>query len=321
LGYQPHPFARALRGKGTNLLGLIVRKVDDAFFAELTESISNVAGQEGYELVLGYANERPDRALTLSEVFDLRSCDGLFLVGDLKEYEDQTFLERLVAHRLVVSLSRGSQDIVSHTPSVSVDNRKGTFLALNYLASLGHRQIAFIDGSRQGDLLERMDAYRSFMAAHLRDQHKDLIQSGENSYAGGYGAMGRLLALPSPPTAVLAADDTMAIGALRAAWDAGYEVPKDLSVIGFDDIKVAAYSHPPLTTIRQSAVEIAQRAVPLLLQMVREESVPSPLPHYLVEPQLVVRGSCAAPRVGEVARADPSAEDTSQGVVNIRASH
>lgn len=296
LQYQPHPSARALRGKSTHLLGLIVREIGDPFFAELVEVITNIAKVQGYDLVLGYARSDPEKALALSEVLDPRRCDGLFLLGDLKESaEDHAFLSQMKERHLVVSVCRGSQGLSGGNPCVNVDNRKGTFMALNYLAQLGHHRIAFLDGSRLGDLRERLDTYCEFMRQRFGELCGEYIQSDENSYAGSYRAMQRLLSLQSPPTAVFAVDDTMAIGALKALSDMGYAVPKDVSVIGFDDIKIAAYLQPSLTTIRQPIEKMGQKAVELLLEMMMEKSVPDPVPRFLMEPELIVRDSCAPP--------------------------
>jgi DNA-binding LacI/PurR family transcriptional regulator len=296
LSYRPHPFARALRGKSTNLLGLIVREIDDPFFAQLIEVIGNVAKEEGYDLMLGYAKSDPEEALALSEILDLRHSDGLFLLGDLKESpEDHTFLAKMGENRRMVSVCRGSQELVGNTPSVGVDNRKGAFLALDYLAQLGHHRIAHINADRVGDLWERMEVYCEFMQDRFTESRQEYVQLDENSYEGGYRATQRLLSLPHPPTAIFATDDTMAIGALSAASDMGRLVPRDVSVIGFDDVKIAAYLRPALTTVRQPIEKIGEKAVELLLEMIREGSTPDPLPRLLIEPELVVRDSCAEP--------------------------
>lgn len=299
LAYRPHPSARALRGKGTNLLGLIVREIDDPFFAQLIEVISNVAKENGYDLVLGYAKSDPQEALALSEMLDLRFCDGLFLLGDLQESpEDHSFLARMVGENMLVFLCRGSgEDLVGDSPSVGVDNRMGAQLALEYLAGLGHRRIAFVGSGRVGDLLERQEAYGSFMREHFGQPAPEYEQLAENSYRGGYEATARLLALPEPPTAIFAADDTMAIGALKVAADRGRRVPGDLSIVGFDDTKIAPYLQPALTTIRQPIAEIGRQAVDLLLAMIRGKAAPEPPIHRVIEPALVVRDSCSPPRL------------------------
>jgi LacI family repressor for deo operon, udp, cdd, tsx, nupC, and nupG len=296
LDYQPHPLAQALRGKGTHLLGVIVREIDDPFFIELIETISNEATERGYDLVLGYARSDPQQALELSEILDLRHCDGLFLLGDLKESpDDRTFLKKMAERYLVVSVCRGSGELVNDTVSVSCDNRKGAFAALSYLHKLGHHRIAFVDGSRLADIGERKEAYLEFMASRCGSSCREYIQSDENSYQGGYRATKRLLSLPETPTAIFASDDGMAVGVLKAASDMGYRVPRDVSVIGFDDIKIAAYLQPSLTTVRQPIESIGRQAVDLMLKMVEAKSVPALVPHILMEPELIVRGSCAPP--------------------------
>ena len=123
-------------------------------------------------------------------------------------------------------------------------------------------------------------------------------QLGENSLEGGYRSMARLLALSEPPTAVFGADDMMAIGAMRAAAVSGWLVPGDLSVVGFDDIKVSAYLNPSLTTVHQPIEDLARGSIDLLLASIRAKTAPEPPPHLILEPTLVVRESCAAPRAG-----------------------
>ena len=297
LGYRPHPGAQALRGRSTHLLGLIVREIDDPFFAQLIEVIGNVAKEKGYDLVLGYAKSDPEEALALSEMMlDLRYCDGLFLLGDLKESpEDHTFLAKMGGSHRLVSVGRGSRQLVGNTPSVGVDNRKGAFMALDYLAQLGHRRIGHINAGRVGDLQERMEAYTDFMTDRFGESRPEYVELDQNTYEGGYRATQRQLSLPSPPSAIFATDDTMGIGALSAACDMGLVVPRDVSIIGFDDVTIAAYVRPALTTVRQSIERIGEKTVELLLDIVEQESIPDPLPHFLMEPELVIRDSCAPP--------------------------
>ena len=298
LGYRPHPGARSLSGRGTGLLGLITREINDPFFAELIEVVSNAAKEQGYDLVLGNAKSDPENALALRDrMLDPRYCDGLLLCGDLRESpEDNTFLDKMGRDHRLVSLSRGSQYLVHNTPSLGIDNRKGTFLALDYLAQLGHRRIACMNVGRVGDLWERLETYREFMWDSFGKIPDEYVQLTENSYRGGYKATKCLLSLAVPPTAIFAMDDTMAIGALAAAADKGCVVPADLSIIGFDDLDVAAYARPALTTIRQPLEELGRKAVDFLVMMIRGEAPSDPEPRLLLEPKLIIRDSCAPPR-------------------------
>ena len=294
LGYRPHPGARALSGKSTGLLGVIVREINDPFFAELIEVISNVAKEEGYDLVLGNAKRDPENALTLRDwMLDLRYCDGLLLCGDLQESaEDRTFLAKMGRDHRLVSVSRGSKQLVGNTPAVDIDNRKGVFLALDYLAQLGHRRIACLNAGRVGDLWERLEAYSEFMRDRFGGVPEEYVQPAENSYKGGYEATKCLLSLSTPPTAIFAMDDVMAIGALAVAIDMVWAVPGDLSIVGFDDMDVATYIRPALTTVRQPMEEVGRKAVGLLLEMIDGEVSSDPWPHLFLEPELIIRDSC-----------------------------
>jgi DNA-binding LacI/PurR family transcriptional regulator len=297
LAYRPHPGARLLRSKTTNLVGLIVREVEDPFFTRLTLQIRLALKARGLDLVLGYAEADPREALILSEVMtDLRYCDGLILAGDLQESEqDMHQLSHMSWDIPLVQVCRGSSDLVENNPSVSTDNRAGVRMALDYLVGLGHQHIAFLGGGRPGDLQERQQAYRDFMLQRFGNLHADVIQPAENSLEGGRQGMQALLSLPNPPTAVFASDDTMAIGAQSAAFEHGLRVPQDLSLVGFDDIAISQYLTPPLTTVRQPVEAISQQAVALLVERISAGDAPKgDHRHISLLPELVVRSSCQA---------------------------
>jgi len=148
---------------------------------------------------------------------------------------------------------------------------------------------------RVGDLWERLEAYREFMQEGFGGVPENDVQPTKNSYDGGYKATKRLLSLPTPPTALFAMDDTMAIGALGAAVDMGWAVPADLSIVGFDDMEVAAYVRPALTTVRQPTEELGRKALELLLTMIEGEVPCDPCPRLVLEPELIIRDSCGPP--------------------------
>ncbi len=297
LSYRPHPGARLLRGKGANLLGLILREIDDLFFAQVVQVISQAAQEKGWEIVLGYARNDPHEALRLSELMlDLRYCDGLFLLGDLHESpEDRSFLVQMNRNMPLVQLCRGNNKLVGNIPSVNVDNAKGAALALNYLLELGHSRIAFIGSERLGDLYERQEAYIQFMQNHFGGVPPGYLQQAANNLEGGYQAMSRLLSLRTPPTAVFASDDMMATGALRATYVHQKQVPQDISLIGFNDIKLASFLTPPLTTIRQSTEQLGKKAVQLILSLINGNYGQNNPQHIIIEPELVIRTSCSVP--------------------------
>jgi DNA-binding LacI/PurR family transcriptional regulator len=297
LSYRPHPGARLLRSKTTNTLGLIVREIEDPFFAQLTRQIRSAAKARGYEIALGYAEAEAAEALKISELMiDLRYCDGLLLAGDLQETgEDVERLNRMGWNIPLVLACRGSSQLVGSNASISTDNRAGALLVMEYLTSLGHREIAFLGGGRAGDLQERQETYRQFMQTHFGTVNPLYIQSAENSMAGGNQGMQALLSLPQRPTAVFASDDNMAVGAMHAAYQQGVRVPQDISLIGFDDISIAAYLTPPLTTIRQPVEALSQQAVALIENLIKGESdALEQAQHISLMPELVIRASCRA---------------------------
>ncbi len=299
LGYRPHPGARALSGKRTNLIGVIVRELCDPFFADLIDAVSLAAKEKGFDLVLGNARRDPAQALALrDQMLDMRYCDGILLCGDLHESaEEQDFLVRMGSDHRLVSVARGSGALVEGMSSIGVDNEAGIRLAMDYLIGLGHRQIACLDAGRVGDLWERLETYRRVMQERFGGVPDGLVEEAENSYSGGYTAARQLLARPSPPTAILAMDDVMAIGVMASARDMGLSVPQFVSVIGFDDMAVSTYVRPALTTLRCPIRELGEQAFELLLRIIEEEDdAPDEETHIRLQPELVIRESCGKPR-------------------------
>jgi DNA-binding LacI/PurR family transcriptional regulator len=299
LSYRPHPGARALSGKNSYLLGLIVREISDPWFACVVDAISGTAKEHGYDIVLGNARRDAREALALRDtMLDLRFCDGLLLCGDLQESsEDSSFVSRMGQRHRLVSVSRGCRQLPSHIPYVGVDNRAGALLALEHLAGLGHRRIGCISAGRVGDLRDRVEAYHDFMRVRFGDRLEGQVELDENSYEGGYRAARRLVALPTSPTAIFAADDRLAIGAICALKEMGCRVPADVSIVGFDDMEFTAYFRPALTTVRQPTEEIGRKAVEMVLDMVEGRASPGePDTQHLLQPVLVIRDSCASCR-------------------------
>jgi DNA-binding LacI/PurR family transcriptional regulator len=285
LGYRPHPFARALRGAPSMLLGAIVRDITDVFFASAIEALSIEARARGYSVVLGTARAEADEALALTAVLEARQCDAIVLLGDLRD--EPRLVDDLRRARIpVVALWHGSH--AAPFPSVSVDNRAGIRAALDHLHALGHRRVAFCGHESLLDVDERRAAFEERAAELDMEARRDLVRHTENTFAGGEAALSELLALPEPPTAVLAATDVIAIGLIHAAYERGVRVPDDLSVVGFDDVPLAAAVVPGLTTVRMPVADMVGAAVERVVDGAAEEGVEAPPPF---APTLVVRGS------------------------------
>ena len=291
LGYTPNPLARALRGARSALLGLIVREVGDPFFAPVIDAITTEARRRGYSVVLGHAHSRAQEAAVLQTALTTQHCDGTILLGDLRD-DPKLWASLLSGKVSLVGLCQGARS--PQIPVVNVDNAQGTHLVLDHLYQLGHRRIAFVQAGWIGDGRERQRAYRAFMRERNLPIPHGYTQPSDNDFAGGFAAAQALLALPRPPTAIFAASDVVALGVLKAAASRGVRVPDQLSVAGFDDIPVAAYAIPSLTTARQPIEEMARLAVARVLDGAGQRAGADGRLR-LVQPTLITRESCAPP--------------------------
>jgi len=287
LGYRPNPLARALRGMRTMLLGVIVRDITDPFFGSAIEAASIEASQRGYNIVLGHAHGRADEAIALWRVLESRHCDAILLLGDMSD-QPRLISDLREAQVPVVALWQGSH--TEGIASVSVDNRAGMMAVLEHLAELGHRRIGFVAGRRLGDISEREEAYLAFIDQLGEPRREGYVQHLNNVPTAGTTALRHLLALPEPPTAVVASTDVLAIGVLHEAHERQLRVPADLSVTGFDDIPLAAFTVPALTTVRMPVREMVGTAVRMVVDEASTDRTDPP-PPLVLQPSLVVRSS------------------------------
>jgi DNA-binding LacI/PurR family transcriptional regulator len=292
LGYRPNPLARGLRGASTMLLGVIVRDITDTFFTGAIEAATVEASRRGYNLVLGHAHARADEAIALWGVLEARHCDAILLLGDMRD--QPRLIEDLAGDSLpVVALWQGSTPM--DIPSVTVDNRAGIHAVLDHLTDLGHRRIAFVGGRLLGDIKERQEAYVDYLTDRGDPPPDGYVQHGLNEPGAGAAALERLLDRPDPPTAVVASTDVLALGLLHAADERGLRVPDDLSITGFDDIAMAAFSVPALTTVRMPVREMVEKGIQMALSEIGQsddsEQTDDTEPPPMFEPALVVRDS------------------------------
>ncbi len=293
LGFTPNPLAKALRGGRSNLIGLIVREIADPFFSNLIQALSNSARNKGYQIVLGYVHSDPGTALEMSRVLDTRFLDGLIVMGDLRDDEHAVVAETLENNPAVVALCRGTSP--SSLFTINIDNVAGIQMLFKHLFALGHRRIGFLECGWVVDIAERKQAFIHCMQANGLEIAPGWIQKAGSGMAGGYAAMQVLVEQPNRPTAVIAADDLTAVGALKAALDSGLRVPDDLSITGFDDVEMASYVHPSLTTIRQPINTLAEDAIDHLIALIKSPSDNNDTV-MRVQPELIVRGSTARVR-------------------------
>jgi LacI family transcriptional regulator len=287
LNYQPNRVARSLRNRKTTTLGVLLPNSANPFFAELLHSIESCCFDLGYSVILGNANDDPKRELFYLDVLLSKQVDGILLVstGAYKEVLE------IVTRRRVPTVMIDRPAAEPRVDTVYIENEQGGRIATEYLLSLGHRAIAVIgDASPPAPTIERMAGYRSALRAAGLAVNEGYIVTSNYMHEGGYRACQQLLHLPERPTAIFACNDMMAIGALCAIHGVGLRVPQDISVIGFDDISLASYTVPRLTTIAQPLAEIGRIAVEYLLQ--RLNSPDAPLHQKCLPVALVERDSC-----------------------------
>lgn len=293
LGYRPNPLARGLRGASTNLIGAVVRDFSDPFFAGVVEALVVESMSHGYNVVLGHAPVSATEAVPLTAVLETRHTDAVILLGDMQDHPQvqadlrSTFLP-------VVALWPGTNPL--GFPTVDADDRAGIRAGLNHLTTLGHRRIAMVSAELPGGYRVRDDAYSAFMKEELGGVPDGYLRRCPNTLAGGDSALRSLMDMAEPPTAVVTSTDVVAIGVLHAAHSLGVAVPAQLSVVGFDDILMAAHTVPALTTLRMPIAEIVRHAVAQAVALARDgEDVHSQPSLTVYEPSLVIRDSTAPP--------------------------
>jgi len=257
LDYRPSEVARALKRRSTQTLGLIVTDIENPYFPQLVRSVEDAAREAGYFVLLGNAADDPDREGSYLDLLADRRVDGLIVAASSLGGRHR---EWLAAPRVPVVLVNTVAPEVA-LPAVLSDNVDGGRLAAAHLLGLGHRRFAYLKPpARNEDAKARLAGVRTALDDAPGDVEL-VIANGDALVPGGEQAALEVLDLAPDTTAVIAYNDLMAIGALRALRQRGRRVPADASVIGFDDIAVAAYVDPPLTTIAQRTDEMGRWAV------------------------------------------------------------
>lgn len=295
LNYTPNSQARALVSGKSKLLGLIISEITNPFFPELIQEFEKVAVKQGYEILIGSTNYEPKTMEICARRMFERQVDGVAIMTFGIE---QFLLDRFASDDVPVIFI----DIPSKRPRsniLSVDYRAGIWEGVQHLAELGHRKLAFISGPLQhcsagARKAAFLDCIRD---AGIKPNQNWLIE-GDHTLEGGRDAMKKILALPKRPTAIMCSNDMTAIGVQHALFDANLKIPGDFSLIGFDDIHLAEYTIPPLTTVQMSCKDLAQAAITSLLSRLQpqEGKVKREEP---ITTRLVVRRTTGPPKVSE----------------------
>lgn len=289
LGYRPNRVAINLQRQSTKTIGLIIPDINNSFFAELIGGVESASQQSGYDLLLTNSNDRQKDEIQHIQALADRSVDGLIVVMSaeshgLREQESFQALHDTGVPTVLLDCFSSAADF----STVTIDNSGGAELAVDHLIKLGHRRIACVSGPRGPVTNEdRLTGYSTALERAGIKVENELIVEGDFRYQSGYAAA--QLLLPHKPSAIFCLNDLMAYGVVRALRERKIKIPKDISVVGFDDIFFSSVLEVPLTTVRQSIGNIGETAANVLINEVQDKTAEKR--HIVLPPQLVVRKS------------------------------
>lgn len=297
LGYVPNTAARGLKTNRSRVLGVIVRRIDDPFFSEVLQGIEDVLHEAGYSLFLSASHRDPVREKEIMQAMGERRVDGVIISSTQIRPEHIRQLDRFDVPLVLINNQAIDEPAVHSVYHADAD---GNQQMTQHLLAQGHRRIAYMGNARGGKSnAERARGYEAGLAKAGFPPQPDWQVLGANGQPdGGRDAMRQILALTERPTAVVCYNDMMAIGAIQAVTAAGLRVPEDISITGFDNIELAAYVSPPLTTFHQPKYELGQEAAAMMLRVLGEEMdtvVSTQSDVIMLHGELIQRHSTAAP--------------------------
>jgi len=293
LNYVPNTQARALVSGKSRLLGLIVSDITNPFFPELIQEFEKAALAKGYEILIGSTSHDPRTLELCGRRMLERKVDGIAVMT----FAMEVLFSQRFADQAIPMVFLDAPTKREHTTTLTVDYRSGINEGVDHLAALGHRRIGFISGPlrlRSAQARKRV-FLQSLAGAGLKPNPRWMIE-GDHTLDGGRDAMQKLLSLRTLPTAIMCSNDMTAIGVQHSLFAANLKVPADFSLIGFDDIHLAAYTIPPLTTVRMSCAELAEKTVASLCLHLQPEANGGRKIEKKIPTQLVVRQTTGVPR-------------------------
>lgn len=296
LNYSPSSLARALVTRRTHIVGVIVHDILDPYFAEIVRGVEDVARENGYLAIVCNSDRQIDTETKYLTMLRDYQADGVILAGGGLSGEGADVLMQVVDQ---MQAGERRTSIISLAPQhfstrlVTIDNLEASRQATQHLIELGHRRIGFVTGpSNLTTTSLRLQGYREAIIRAGIEPDEALIAPGNFDLESGRAAAEYLAELPSPPTAVFSANDETAIGCLAALRERGIEVPRDMSLVGFDDLKLLQGINPPLTTVQVPLYELGATAMRQLLRTFDGEDVEDTL---VLQHRIVPRESTAAP--------------------------
>jgi DNA-binding LacI/PurR family transcriptional regulator len=291
MGYSPDSLARSLVTRQTHTVGVVVTTIVDPFIAQVVQGIEATAQDHGYTVILCSSGAVPEREISAVEMLRSKRVDGVIVTSSRIGALYLDHLERIGVP--IVLINNHNEDSGRYTFTVTVDNRHGGHLATKHLVNLGHRRIAYVTApADHSSDLDRWAGYQQALNEAGLEPDPALIIPGNGRADGGERALESLRALDALPDAVFCYNDMTAIGLMTAAYRVGLSVPRDLAVVGFDDIPFATHCHPPLTTIAQPKIEMGQLAMKMALSLMAiGEEDEEELSNIVVQGKLIMRAS------------------------------
>ncbi|KZE84243.1 catabolite control protein A [Paenibacillus elgii] len=292
LGYRPNAVARGLASKKTTTVGVVIPDISNSIFSEVARGIEDIANMYHYNIILSNADKKKEKEIRVINTLLEKQVDGLlFMGGAITEEHIQAFKTSSVP--VVLCATADEQRTI---PSVDIDHEKAAFDAVNVLLENGHRDIAMISGTLQDPAngYARYQGYKKALEAANIPLREDLVRIGNYRYESGLEVTKYFLELDNRPTAIFAATDEMAIGAIHTLQDNGLKVPEDMSVISVDNIRMASMVRPLLTTVAQPMYDIGAVAMRLLTKLMNKETKDaSELSQVILPHEVIYRNSVA----------------------------
>ena len=290
MGYVPNSLAQRFQKRKTDTIGLILPtfgpRFSDPYFSELLAGIGNKAANQGYDLLVSTRAPGDEELSAYRQMVQGHRVDGLVVVRTRRQDERIDYLHSVKFPFVAFGRIEGELDF----PFVDEDGASGMRLVADHLVSLGHQRIACIASPPELMFTHyRLDGLSSRLQERNLSLDPDLVRRGDLTQRSGYEQATELLKLPNPPTAIVAFNDLMAFGAMSAAQDLGFIVGSDVSITGFDNIPMAAHSHPSLTTVDQPIYQVGSMVCEMLIKCVKGEALEQK--QVLLQPELNIRES------------------------------
>lgn len=265
-GYVPNPLARSLVTKKSQLLGVVVPDVTDSFAADILNGIEEVAKMYNYDILLANTYSEKEKEMSAINLLRAKQVEGIVVISWLVEQETIDFMKNNGIPAVYISKTARDYDVCS----VATKNTEATKSMTKFLIEKGHNKIGFIMTSRGKTVMEgeRLAGYKAALKDSNIEFDKALVKNASTDYESGYDKAKELLDAGANPDAIFVTGDEAAIGAMNAAIDSGYKVPEDISIAGFNDVKLARMYRPKLATIHQPLFDMGAVAVRMIIKMI-----------------------------------------------------